>query len=266
MVKLKKRFRGKKLVIFDMDGTLTPSKSPMRRDMSHVLMRLLGEKKVAVIGGGKYEQFQRQFVRVLRIPKALLGNLFLFPTMSTSFYRYRRGKWQRIYAHMLTQVEKKKIYRAFEKVFHEVGYRHPEKVYGKVIEDRGTQIAFSPLGQEIVTKLGMRGVQLKEEWKKKYNPLRFRMMRLLQKCLPEFLVRVGGLTTIDITRKGIDKAYGVRKIRSVLNIPIRDMLFVGDALYPGGNDYAARKTGVECVQISGPAETKRVIQHLLAQS
>ena len=74
----------------------------------------------------------------------------------------------------------------------------------------------------------------------------------MQKELPAFEVRRGGLTSIDVTQKGIDKAYGVRQIEKVLKIPIKEMVFIGDALYPGGNDAAAKKTGVQTIATKRP--------------
>ena len=124
-------------------------------------------------------------------------------------------------------------------------------------------MSFSPLGQDIVTALGEKGIHLKEQWKKKNDPLRFRMAKLLGKYLPQLEVHVGGLTTIDITRKGIDKAYGVRQIRKYLHVPIKRMVFIGDALFPGGNDYAAKKTGVRCIAVRGPEDAKKVIKKIL---
>ena len=104
------------------------------------------------------------------------------------------------------------------------------------------------------------GVQLKEEWNKKYDELRQQMREILQKLLPEFEVRAGGLTSIDITRKGIDKAYGVRQIAEHLGVKIEDMLFVGDAIFPGGNDYAALQTGIDYVKVKDPTDTKELIR------
>jgi len=77
-------------------------------------------------------------------------------------------------------------------------------------------------------------------------------------------VRTGGLTAIDVTQKGIDKAYGVRQIEKVLKIPIKDMVFIGDALYPGGNDAAAKKTGVQTIAVKGPADTIAIIKKILS--
>ena len=42
------------------------------------------------------------------------------------------------------------------------------------------------------------------------------------------------------------------------------MLFVGDALYPGGNDNAVLKTGVNAISVTGPKETKKIIRSLIA--
>ncbi len=260
-----KKLSGKDLVVFDMDGTLTPSKSIADREMIGLLLRLLAVKHVAVIGGGKYSLFKEQLLEQLPRHDARLGNLFLFPTTSNAFYRYH-GTWKNVYALKLSKREKAQIRKAFAAVLKEVRYVRPKKVYGVTLEDRGTQMSFSPLGQDVVAVLGKKGIRMKEEWKKQNNPLRFKIARLLAKKLPKLEVRVGGLTTIDITRKGIDKAYGVRQIEKHLNVPIKKMVFVGDALYPGGNDYAARKTGVQCIAVRGPKDTKKIIKNILKEA
>jgi len=251
-----KTYRGKSLIIFDLDGTLTESKANLAPDMSRALAALLTKKKVAVIGGGTYQQFREQFTAKLTVPRALLGNLFLFPTTSTSFYRYRKG-WKKVYGMTLGKTDRQNIKRAFASAFTINHYRHPHKVWGEIIEDRGTQITFSALGQRAP-------LRSKEAWNKNHD-VRPRLMKTLHKLVPAFEVRRGGLTSIDVTKKGIDKAYGVRQIKKVLKIPIKKMLFVGDALYPGGNDYAARRTGVDCIAVRGPKDTKRIIQQIIAE-
>jgi phosphomannomutase len=256
-------YRNKQLIVFDLDGTLTESKSNLKPDMARILAKLLAQKKVAIIGGGTYGQFKTQFVAELQCPPALLHNLFLFPTTSTAFYRYR-GRWKKVYAKELSAPVRAKIKKTFQNVMREVGYIPPPKTYGKVIEDRRSQITFSALGQDIVTALGKKGLRLKEKWGRENAVIKKRIADLLQKRLPNLEVRRGGITSIDVTKKGIDKAYGVRQIKKTLNIPIRDMIFIGDALYPGGNDAAARKTGIECVAVSGPQDTMRVIEKILA--
>lgn len=260
MKKIPASYRQKDLIVFDLDGTLTPSKANLEPDMSAVLARLLAVKKVAVIGGGSYGQFQRQFLEHFHPRKELLKNLFLFPTTSTSFYRYRIG-WKRIYRKELLKREKRQIIRAFHEAFKEIHYVPPPKTYGKVIEDRGSQITFSALGQDVVKKLGVkRGEALKKKWNEE-SDIRPQLVRALRKRLPEF-EHEGGYTSVDVTKPGIDKAYGVRQIKKTLKIPISKMLFIGDALYKGGNDEAAKKTGIDCVAVKGPGETKKIIRSL----
>ncbi len=258
------KLQQKKLIVFDIDGTLTPSKAPADKEMIELILELLNKKSVAIIGGGKYDLFKEQLVRQLPDKDKRLVRLFLFPTNSTAFYRFSNNSWDQIYYHELSEQEREKIKTAFEEVFIQLDYKHPEKTYGPVIEDRGTQITFSSLGQEIVAMLGEEGVKQKEEWNKKFDDLRHKMREMLQDMLPEFEVRAGGLTSIDITRKGIDKAYGVRQIAEHLNVAIDDMLFIGDAIFPGGNDYAALETGIDYVKVNNPSETKEVIRTIIS--
>ena len=152
----------KDLIVFDLDGTLTETKSNLKPDMSRALVALLKKKTVAIIGGGTYKQFRKQFVHELRCPRPLLARLFLFPTTANRFYRYRSG-WKKVYSFELSKRERGDIKRAFRDVLREIHYVPPKKVYGKVIEDRGTQVTFSALGQDIVATLGAKGVRLKEE-------------------------------------------------------------------------------------------------------
>ncbi len=258
----KLKLRQKKLIVFDIDGTLTLSKAPADKEMIQLMLRLLDEKSVAIIGGGKYSLFKMQLIEQLPNEDKRLEKLYLFPTNSTAFYRFNNS-WHEVYSHKLSEREKEKIKNAFEETFREVHYHHPQKTYGTIIEDRNTQITFSALGQEVVAICGEKmGLQLKEDWNKKFDNLRQRMREILQKHLPEFEVRTGGLTSIDVTRKGIDKAYGVRQIAEHLGVKIEDMLFVGDAIFLGGNDYAALQTGIDYVKVKNPNDTKELIKTL----
>ncbi len=259
------KFENKKLIVFDLDGTLTETKSNMAPGMANTLTQLLQKKKVAVIGGGKYAQFRKQFIAQFHPPRALLKNIFLFSTTATSFYRYRGG-WKKEYAYELSRNERARIVKAFRDVLREIRYVHPKKTYGKVIEDRRTQVTFSALGQDVVAVLGDKGVALKKKWTREHTPLKLKIAKLVGQRLPDLEVHAAGFTSIDVTRKGIDKAYGIRQIKKTLHIPIRDMLFVGDALFPGGNDYAVRRTGVDWIAVKGPAETKRIIRAILREA
>jgi len=243
----------KTLIVFDLDGTLAPSKSALDDEMAKLFARLLAVVKVAIISGGDFPQFETQVLE--HLPSGSnLGNLSILPTSGTKFFRYSDG-WQKLYSDDLSNDDKKKIETALEAAVAQSGFQ-PAQSWGERIEDRGTQITYSALGQ-----------QAPLEEKAKWDPdfaKRKQIKAILDKTLPEFSVRLGGTTSIDVTRPGIDKAYGIRKLRDVLGIPIAQMLFVGDAIFPGGNDYPALEAGVESIEVRDPDETKRVIEAIAA--
>src|SRR5580704_14590491 len=84
----------KKLIVFDLDGTLAPSKSPIDAEMGALIDKLLGIIKVAVISGGNWPQFQKQVLSDL-VHDRRLKNLSLLPTCGTQFYKYDRT-WIRV--------------------------------------------------------------------------------------------------------------------------------------------------------------------------
>lgn len=245
----------KKIIMFDLDGTLTKSKAVLDREMASLLCKLLEKKIVAVIGGGNYSQFKKQFLGYLRCAKAQLENLFILPVSGGSLYKQRNDKWQQIYKNALTAKEKAKILTAFRKSFQDIHYASPKKVYGKVIEDRGSQITFSALGQKAP-------LSKKKEWNTKTD-MRLQLKTALEKYLPDFEIRLGGLTSIDVTKKGIDKAYGIRQIMKLLFVSKKEIVYVGDALYKGGNDYAAMQAGVATIEVKNAEETKTLIRSIL---
>ena len=119
MDRLKKqarRFLTKKIMMFDLDGTITKSKSNMDREMSSLVVRLLKKKIVAVIGGGNYPQFKKQFLAYLRCEKLFLRDLYVLPVSGGSMYAYRKNGWKLMYQNEFTQAEKKKIYADLSKL------------------------------------------------------------------------------------------------------------------------------------------------------
>ncbi len=253
----------KKLIAFDLDGTLAPSKSPLPDRMSPLISQLLEKYKVCVISGGKFEQFEKQLLANLKASDKALKNLHIMPTCGTRYMTYDETAktWKQVYAENFTEAEKKKIIDVLNKVVDELGYRE-EKIYGDAIEDRGSQVTFSALGQDIVDVLGLEGVKQKEEWdtdNKKKQAIRDQAAELL----PEFEVRVGGVTSIDVTKPGIDKAYGMQKLIDMLSISKEDILFIGDRLAEGGNDYPVMAMGIDSMEIRSWEETALVIQAVL---
>ena len=189
--------------------------------------------------------------------------MHLMPTCGTRYYSYNAGEndWDMIYAEDFTEEQKVKIINALNKGFDDLGYRE-STVYGETIEDRGSQVTFSVLGQDIVDQLGGEGLELKHEWDPD-NRKKLELRDYIAPLIPEFEVRVGGVTSIDVTKLGIDKAYGMKKITELLNVAPEDILFIGDRLQEGGNDYPVKKAGIDCIAIKDWHETALVVQAIL---
>jgi len=243
----------KKLIVFDLDGTLAESKSSLDPAMGLLITSLLKVMKAAIISGGDWPQFEKQILSHLPQDDRL-ENLFLLPTCGTKFYRYSSG-WRKIYSEDFTQNQSQMIKGSLTQAIEQAGFK-PPKTWGNVIENRGSQITFSALGQQAP-------LAEKEKWDPDYDK-RKKIKAILDKLLPEFAIRMGGSTSIDITKPGIDKAYGIKKLTEILGISIDEMIFIGDALFPGGNDFAAEQAGVVSIPVKGPEETKKVIQGIVA--
>jgi len=231
-----------RLVAFDLDDTLAASKSPLDPRMASLIVELLGAVEVCVISGGNFAQFELQLVDNLPLdhPDAL-ARLHLMPTCGTQYFLFQDGGWAAQYAENLSEEQKASALAAVEQEAKRLGFWESE-TWGPILEDRGSQITFSALGQAAP-------VDAKKAWDpsgEKKNALR----SAVQELLPELEVRSGGSTSVDITRRGIDKAYGMRKLAEMTGIPLDDMLFVGDRLDPDGNDYPVKTLGVECVALA----------------
>ena len=131
-----------------------------------------------------------------------------------------------------------------------------ERVWGDVIEDRGSQITLSVLGQ-------VAPLSAKQGWDPDFTK-RKKITAILEPLLPAFAINMGGTTSIDVTKPGIDKAYGIGKLRDQLGVSLKEMIFAGDAIFVGGNDYPVQEAGVDSIMVRDPRETARVIQTVVA--
>jgi phosphomannomutase len=243
----------KSLIVFDLDGTLAASKSVLDAEMASLLHDLLSIVRVAIISGGAWQQFETQVLS--QFPQdERLTRLSILPTCGTQFFQYT-GEWQKLYAEDLTPDEREKIVGALNKAIETAGCS-VEKTWGETIENRGSQITYSALGQQAP-------LEEKMKWDPEFAK-RTKIKAILDVLIPDFTVRIGGSTSIDVTRLGIDKAYGIRKLRDILGISLKEMIYVGDALFPGGNDYPAEQAGVISIPVRGPSETKRVVEAIIA--
>jgi len=244
----------KKIIVFDLDGTLARSKSSLDEEMSVLLGNLLQKRNVAIISGGGFPQFEKQILGHLTCSKDLLEKLTIFPTKGGAMYEFKKGVWQEIYSKSFSEEEKYKVIKAVDTVSSEVDFLSGE-CFGQRLEDRGAEFTFSALGQ------GAPQIE-KENWDRDYTK-RKTLENKLKKLLPDFDVVIGGSTSIDITRKGINKAFAINEIMTRFGYKKEEILFVGDALFSGGNDASVKTTGVETFSVNSVDETKSLIRKII---
>lgn len=254
----------KKLIAFDLDGTLAPSKSHFHPRMVALFDQLLAKYHVCVISGGKYQLFQQQFLRQITTEPSSLKRLHLMPTSGTRYYRFENDQWKQQYAEDFSGAQKKKIITALEEGLEESGFKS-EKTYGDTIEDRDSQITLSILGQEIVAELGDEGVEIKESWDPD-GTKKLKIRDIVAEKIPEFNVRAAGATSIDVTMPGVDKAYGMNKLIQATGFSKEEILFMGDKIIPGGNDYAVEEMGIECIAVRSWHDTAYAIEGIVRVS
>jgi phosphomannomutase len=246
----------KKVVAFDLDGTLAESKSALTDRMAELLNQLLEKFHVCVISGGKFGQFEKQLLANLKADPSKLEKLHLMPTCGTRYYVFdvAEGKWEQVYAEDFAESEKKKIIEALNDGIDKLEMREV-KPWGDLIEDRGSQITFSALGQEAP-------VDAKDAWDPD-NSKKAKLRDAVAELIPEFEVRTGGTTSIDITKLGIDKAYGMQKLMDMLDISKEEILFMGDRLNEGGNDYPVKAMGIDSLEVSSWEDTALAVQAIV---
>jgi phosphomannomutase len=242
-----------KAALFDLDDTLAESFQPPSLRIIELLGQLLEKMPVAILTAAGWPRIEHQFLE----PLAKSGHtdrLFIFPNSSAQCYAYESGEWKEIYDMALTDDERVRIKKAIEEAVAEVDIRDPH--YTPMTIDREAQIVYAAVGLDAP-------LEVKKAWDPDQRK-RKQLKDAIEKRVPDVEVRIGGMTTIDITQKGVSKAYGVEWLSKHLNIPTAEMLFVGDALYPGGNDEVVIPTGIQTRSTSGPSKTEKILEELLS--
>jgi phosphomannomutase len=249
----------RRVLAFDLDDTLAVTKSPISDSIAALLGRALDQYEVCVISGGAFPQFQKQVIDRLTVAPGRFARLHLMPTSGTRYVRFDEATsaWVQQYAEDLSTAEKQSIIEVLIEGARHLGLWETEP-HGDIIEDRGSQITFSALGQQAPPELkyAWDGDGAKKKALREYAAER----------LPNLSVRAGGSTSVDVTRQGIDKAYGMRRLLDVLHLAPSDVLFFGDQLGEGGNDFPVKSTGIETIAVRDAGDTEVALQVILAVS
>lgn len=250
----------KKIIAFDSDDTIVTSKMPATERMAGLLAQLLRRYDVCIISGTGFEDtiYPNTVRQIEQIPGVDLSRLHIMPTCGTRYYRHQDGQWRLQYQEDLTADEKVRIFAAIETSAKELGM-WADNPAGDIIEDRLSQVTYSALGQHAAP-------EAKYAWAEANKEKRALLNAAVKARIPEFEVRTAGTTSLDITKPGIDKAYGMRKLMEATGANMDEILFFGDKLDEGGNDYPVKALGVDCIAVTRWEDTAYALEGIIAVS
>lgn len=243
-----------KIVVFDMDDTLTKSRSVADEEMIRVFEELSTKYKVSIITWWNFNQIKKQIIGHLDNKKANFENIFLFPTNGTKMMFFEDSKFVEKYSEDFTEDEVNLIEKTFNKAIKDLDLL-PEKQYGPLLDNRWGQITYAALWKDVP-------LEIKSSWDPD-SKKRLSIRDYIKDDLKDFQIWVAGRSSIDITRKGIDKAYGIVKIMENLDILKQEILFIWDALFEWWNDYPVKAFWVDTKQVENPEDTKKIIKSLI---
>lgn len=242
---------------FDLDNTLASSKQPMKPPMIERFSALTSCATVALISGGSMAVVTSQVLDVLA-PTANRANLHVMPTSGSRYYRWdeAESRWGLVYSHDLDPETVAVIESSLERHARELGLWEAE-TWGPRIENRGSQITFSACGQYAP-------VEVKQAWDPD-NTRKHALAEAVRADLPDLKIRAGGYSSVDVSKHGMDKAYAVRSLAAALGIEPGRILFTGDRMGPGGNDYPAVEAGAMGMRVKDPQDALGLMDALLAR-
>jgi phosphomannomutase len=252
----------KKIIAFDVDGTLTASKTPITESMANLIKELVKQKMVIAIAGGTFEQMQTQFLPPFLHDESMLPfihNFTLLPTSGSQRYEYNEAKkaWEMTDKEPLPEGIKEKAKELLQAVIENPIYEIPPNPIGNIVEDRDTQITFTPNGQQapVALKLTFDPDRRKRE----------KIKAFLEPQLSGVSILINGTSSIDILPKDFNKAVGLLRFLDKAGLNKPDVIFVGDGLFPGGNDYSVFEAGFETIVVKNPEETEEIIKKWIGE-
>lgn len=234
-----------KVYVFDLDGTLAESKQPIPEAIATMLVKLTSRNPVAILTGGTLNQILAQVINSLPA-NTPLG---LYACSGTTYQQPNQPPVTKA----LPLADRQAITMLLEGVIGDLGYWCTNPV-GDIIEDRVSQITYSALGQHAYP-------DLKKTWDAD-GKKRTHIIKHLEPYLGDYVAHLGGSTSIDITHKGHNKRAGIELIAEHYGVTTAQIVYIGDDLQQGGNDYPVTLTEATCISTRNWLHTIQLVNEL----
>lgn len=245
-----------KMLAFDLDDTLAISKSPINYRMKQHIEVLLDKFDICIITGGTYGQIMENVVEKLDLNISQKKRLHAISVSGARYDKFSEADsiWKTIYRLEIPIEERYEIIKKLKEVVEKHGLWENNPT-GEIIQDRVMQVTFSALGQDADPRS-------KALWDNDYKKRQL-LRKDVATALPKYEVLINGKTSIDVVQDGIDKAYGLNQLIECVGINKENVLFFGDSLKPGGNDYPVKQAGYDCIEVNRWEDTAQYIEENL---
>ena len=236
-------------VLLDIDGTMTPPRQPIQEEMVRLLRRLSVPFHVAA--GSHLPLLQQQFFHPL-YDFGFRGSFDAFVSNGAVHYHadYREGPALQLISEFdirgyLGETDYAFLIQVLSETLDlpEFQTHLPLKVAGERIVYRGSMVNCSPIGRalrELAEAQRNRAMFVEFDRAHRYRErvmayLKRRLARLIEER--DLTITLGGQTSFDIGVLGKDKA---KAVKTLIASGAQRVVFLGDALFEGGNDAAIR--------------------------
>jgi len=247
------------IVLFDLDGTLTPPRKKITRKNKDKLIELLQCARVGIVTGSTLAYVIEQVDHEL-----FEKGLEVFSCNGTEHWIYAEGSWKSQVPSISMRDYLGNDWRQFHKILHSMQGDLMEVVpelplTGQFVSYRGSMMNWCPIGREA-------GHEDREEFERidKKSNLRIATLVTLRDRLyalsKKLTVKLGGSTSFDIYPEGWDKSYVLR------HFPSDVVWFVGDRCDPMGNDfeiYEALKSFNRSIKVQDCEQTAKAIDEII---
>ena len=239
----------KKVIIADVDDTICDSCQVISEEMAEQIARMIqGGYQFAFISGTKSQDLQNMISSRLKEKHHLLA------TTGTNYVIVEGDAVKVAYNYSFSPEEKREVIASLRKLVLQFNVKSLTTEEDQ-LQDRDSQITLSAIGRNAPSDL-----------KAAYDPdgaKRKGWIKFLKEYLDEnkYDIKIGGTTSIDVTRKGLDKEWGIKAFAQHHNISLDNILFFGDKLHPEGNDFPATKI-VDCIAVKSPKDTLQQLRAL----
>ena len=230
------------MIVADMDGTLTESRQVIKKHMADLIYKILKKHFFCIISGASYKRIETQVLHLLALSPHL-KNLYIVAQSGAEIHdcsgmickKKMPSVTKKLIKLLIRTIAPLSNSDFFKKYGIKISLENP------LIVDKGSQITYSITGMNTDIQI-----------KKLVDPdavIRKQIVATLKPFLPPTVeVAIGGTTSIDFTPKGVNKRAGVQYLQKHLGIDIKDIVYIGDKCFEGGNDWIGNEYRYHNVQ------------------